>query len=131
MDAPALDPEFDSSDGLEDDDDWDRSQFARKPTHGKRRAATILARQAEDRSISKRNARKLGFIFPRLANVWDCPLDDCDIPFKARSNADVRNHLKRGHTMSEEASLALVLLSKREMTNMTNREKDGSRPSHK
>ncbi|KAH9223686.1 hypothetical protein DL95DRAFT_453629 [Leptodontidium sp. 2 PMI_412] len=71
--------DFDSSDGLEDDD-WDRSQFGHNPNHGKRQAASILARQAEDRILSKRNARNLTYSYgapgtqyatARVEAAWD------------------------------------------------------------
>ena len=54
--------EFDSSDGLSDED-WDRSLFDRKSNVGKRQIEGILARQAEDRPLSKRNNRKLTFVW--------------------------------------------------------------------
>jgi hypothetical protein len=52
---------FDSSDGLEEDDDWDRSQFRNKSQAGKRQAETIIANQAADRATSKRNCRRLTY----------------------------------------------------------------------
>lgn len=80
MDVAALEPSYDSSDGLEDDDDWDRTQFTRNANHGKRQAMTIIARQAEDRAISKRNARRLTmtaaapcsqYAIDRVQETWD------------------------------------------------------------
>lgn len=65
---------------IEDDDDWDRTQFVQNPNHGKRQAMTIIARQAEDRAISKRNARKLTltagdpgsqYAITRIERTWD------------------------------------------------------------
>jgi hypothetical protein len=58
---------FNSSDELEGDDDWDRTQFARKATAGKRQTATIIARQAEDRVLSKRNWKA----YTRIRSSWD------------------------------------------------------------
>ena len=64
MDANGLDEAvFNSSDGLTDDEgDWDRSLFQTNPIVGKRQAEEIIARQAEDRPLSKRNSRKLAFV---------------------------------------------------------------------
>jgi len=72
---------FDSSDDdFENDDDWDRTEFLRKPTHGKRQVSTLIARQLEDRKQSKRNSRLLTnaygapgtrYAVARVEAVWD------------------------------------------------------------
>lgn len=56
--ANAAEQEFNSSDGVSDDD-WDRSRFQRNENIGARQVRSIIARQVEDRLESKRNARKL------------------------------------------------------------------------
>ena len=63
MDAEQINEEdFDSSDGLEDEYDWDRSIFRANPNVGRLQADDILAKQATDRPLSKKNCRKLTFV---------------------------------------------------------------------
>jgi len=69
-----------SDDDFDNEDDWDRTQFLRKPSHGKRQVATLIARQVEDRVRSKRNSRLLTNVYgapgtqysiARVEAVWD------------------------------------------------------------
>lgn len=46
---------FNSSDYLDDGDDWDQSQFARKSNAASKVLARMLETQAEDRVLSKKN----------------------------------------------------------------------------
>jgi len=71
---------FDSSDGLDEADDWERSQFQNKTKAGKRQAEAIIAAQAEDRTLSKRNCRRLTYssgapgtqsMHARVERTWD------------------------------------------------------------
>lgn len=48
--------------------------------------------------------------------------------FTAKTNNEVRNHLKRKHQFSEEDALEMVPLSKAEKTSKKNRETKGPKP---
>jgi hypothetical protein len=52
---------FNSSDGLESEEEEWRTELAVNKNAGKRQSVVIIANQAEDRIISKRNARRLTY----------------------------------------------------------------------
>jgi len=52
---------FNSSDGLESEEEEWRTELAVNKNAGKRQSMVIIANQAEDRIISKRNARRLTY----------------------------------------------------------------------
>jgi len=61
MDIGSLDPDYDSSDSLNNGDNFNRTTLVPSRNVGKRQAAEIIARQAENRSLFKRNSRRLTF----------------------------------------------------------------------
>jgi hypothetical protein len=72
--------DFNSSDYLDGEGDWDRRQFKLNDNAGKRQAQDIIDNQVEDRRASKRNSRKLEYSIgapksqetsARVSRTWD------------------------------------------------------------
>lgn len=86
--------------------------------------------------VHKQTSEQLRVYFPPKQPVrpkeqckqdFDCPIEECDNE-DARTNRDLRNHLKRRHHKTEDEALELVPLSAREIANKGKRAQNADEP---